>query len=67
MEIKRNKKQVRKRKFYPGYVMVDMVVDNETYWAIRNTPGVAGFLTIPFPASSRHVPRVPAGAIRARR
>ena len=44
MEIKRNKKQVRKRKFYPGYVMADMEVDNETYWAVRNTPGVAGFL-----------------------
>lgn len=44
MEIKRNKKQVRKRKFFPGYVMVDMQVDNETYWTIRNTPGVTGFL-----------------------
>jgi len=44
MEIKRNKKVVRKRKFYPGYVIVDMLIDNETYWAIRNTPGVAGFL-----------------------
>lgn len=44
MEIKRNKKQVKKRKFFPGYVMVDMSVDNETYWAIRNTPGVTGFL-----------------------
>ncbi len=44
MEIKRNKKQVKKRKFFPGYVMVDMVVDNETYWTIRNCPGVTGFL-----------------------
>ena len=44
MEIKRNKKQVKKRKFFPGYVMVDMSVDNETYWTVRNTPGVTGFL-----------------------
>lgn len=44
MEIKRNRKQVKKRKFFPGYVMVDMAVDNETYWTIRNTPGVTGFL-----------------------
>src|SRR3954462_4400502 len=44
MEIKRNKKQVKKRKFFAGYVMVDMVIDNETYWTIRNTPGVKGFL-----------------------
>src|SRR5436309_13694969 len=44
MEIKRNRKQVKKRKFFPGYVMVDMQVDNETYWTIRNTTGVTGFL-----------------------
>ncbi|OGR92510.1 MAG: transcription termination/antitermination factor NusG [Elusimicrobia bacterium RIFCSPLOWO2_01_FULL_59_12] len=51
MEIKRNRKQVKKRKFFPGYVMVDMSVDNETYWTIRNTPGVTGFLggTKPIP------------------
>jgi len=51
MEIKRNRKQVKKRKFFPGYVMVDMMVDNETYWTIRNTPGVTGFLggTQPIP------------------
>jgi transcriptional antiterminator NusG len=44
MEIKRNRKQVKKRKFFPGYVIVEMQVDNETYWTIRNTPGVTGFL-----------------------
>ena len=51
MEIKRNRKQVKKRKFFPGYVMVDMQVDNETYSTIRNTQGVTGFLggTQPIP------------------
>ena len=44
VEIKRNKRVVKKRKFFPGYVLLDMVVDNETYWLIRNTPGVTGFL-----------------------
>lgn len=44
VEIKRNKRQIKKRKFFPGYVMADMVVDNETYWMVRNTPGVTGFL-----------------------
>ncbi|HOW28436.1 MAG TPA: transcription termination/antitermination protein NusG [Elusimicrobiota bacterium] len=44
VELRRNKKQVRKRKFFPGYVLVDMDLDNETYWIIRNTPGVTGFL-----------------------
>src|ERR1051325_8584049 len=51
MEIKRNKKQVKKRKFFPGYVMVDMMVDKKTCGTIRNTPGVTGFLggTKPIP------------------
>lgn len=44
VEVKKNKRYVKKRKFFPGYIMVDMVVDNDTYWLIRNTPGVTGFL-----------------------
>jgi transcriptional antiterminator NusG len=44
VEIKRNKKHFKKRKFFPGYVFIDMAIDNETYWLIRNTAGVTGFL-----------------------
>lgn len=44
VEIKRNKKHFKKRKFFPGYVFVEMTIDNETYWLIRNTAGVTGFL-----------------------
>lgn len=44
VEVKKNKRYVKKRKFFPGYIMVDMVVDNDTYWMVRNTPGVTGFL-----------------------
>ena len=44
VEIKRNKKHIKKRKFYPGYVFIEMVIDNETYWLVRNTAGVTGFL-----------------------
>lgn len=43
-EIKQSKKRIRKRKFYPGYVFVEMAVNNTTYWLIRNTAGVTGFL-----------------------
>ena len=34
VEIRRNKKHIKKRKFYPGYVFVEMLIDNETYWLI---------------------------------
>ncbi|MEE9315549.1 MAG: transcription termination/antitermination protein NusG [bacterium] len=44
VEIRKNKKKISKRKFFPGYVIVEMVIDNETYWAVRNIPGVTGFL-----------------------
>ena len=44
VEVKRNKRYVKKRKFFPGYIMVDMIVDNDTYWVVRNTSGVTGFL-----------------------
>jgi transcriptional antiterminator NusG len=44
VEIKRNKKHFKKRKFFPGYVFANMVMDNESYWLVRNTAGVTGFL-----------------------
>ncbi len=44
VEIKRNKKNIKKRKFFPGYVFIEMVIDNESYWLVRNTAGVTGFL-----------------------
>ena len=44
VEIKRNKKHLKKRKFFPGYVFIEMDIDNETYWLVRNTAGVTGFL-----------------------
>ncbi|MDR0956887.1 MAG: transcription termination/antitermination protein NusG [Endomicrobium sp.] len=44
VEIKQNKKKIKKRKFYPGYVFVEMIINNTTYWLVRNTAGVTGFL-----------------------
>ncbi|GHT40096.1 transcription termination/antitermination protein NusG [Endomicrobiia bacterium] len=51
VEVKQNKKIIRKRKFYPGYVFVEMTINNATYWLIRNTVGVTGFLGGVKPAS----------------
>lgn len=44
VSVKNNKKKIRKKKFYPGYVFIEMVINNETYWLVRNTTGVTGFL-----------------------
>ncbi len=49
MQVKNNLKKVSKRKFFPGYVLVSMELDSNTYWAIRGVQGVSGFLGDPKP------------------
>lgn len=49
VEVKKNKKKISKRKFFPGYVLIDMIVDENTYWLIKGIPGVSGFLGEPRP------------------
>lgn len=49
IELKKNKKQIRRRKFFPGYVLVQMKPDNQICYLIRSTPGVTGFLGGPNP------------------
>lgn len=49
VQVKHNRKEVRKRKFFPGYILVDMDLNNETYWIVRNIQGVSGFLGDPRP------------------
>jgi len=50
VEVKRNKRAVKKRKFFPGYILIDMEMTNETYWMIRSIQGVTGFLGDPKPS-----------------
>ena len=49
VEVKKNKKKISKRKFFPGYILLDMRVDEETYWLVKGIPGVSGFLGEPRP------------------
>lgn len=49
VEVKQNKKVLRKRKFFPGYVLVNMDMTSESYWFIKNITGVTGFLGDPNP------------------
>ncbi|MFQ5681199.1 MAG: transcription termination/antitermination protein NusG [Candidatus Omnitrophota bacterium] len=45
-EIKRGKKKVSERKFFPGYLLVEMDLDEQTYLLIKGTPGVTGFIGV---------------------
>ena len=43
-EIKAGKKKITTRKFFPGYVLVEMELNDETWYLVKNTPGVSGFI-----------------------
>ena len=44
IELKRGQKKTSTRKFYPGYIMVQMVLNEETWHTVRNTGKVTGFV-----------------------
>lgn len=44
MEIKGGKKEVVQKKMLPGYILVQMELDDESWYVVRNTPGVTGFV-----------------------
>jgi len=43
-EVRSGKKRVSERRFFPGYILVEMELDSHTYSFIKNIPGVTGFL-----------------------
>ena len=50
IEVKNGKKKQVSKKVFPGYVIVEMVMTDDSWYVVRNTPGVTGFehhLTIP--------------------
>ena len=58
IKIKGGKREVVEDKIYPGYVLVEMIVDDASWYVVRNTPHVTGFIgagTIPTPLSKEEV------------
>lgn len=43
-EVKNGKRKISERKFFPGYLLVEMELNKKTWHLIRNTPGVTGFI-----------------------
>jgi len=61
VEYKNGKKVTVDRKKFPGYVLVRMYMDDDSWYAVRNTPNVTGFVgsgTAPSPLSRREVERI---------
>ena len=60
-ELKDGKKKVTKKKVFPGYALVDMIVNDRSWYVVRNTPGVTGFVgsgTKPIPLTEAEVKRI---------
>lgn len=43
-EVKGGKKTITTRKFYPGYILVEMALTDESWYYVKNVPGVIGFV-----------------------
>lgn len=43
--FKEGKRKAERRKLFPGYILVRMSMDDESWYAVRNTPGVTGFVS----------------------
>ena len=43
-ECKAGKKRINKRKLYPGYIVVHMLINDDTWFVVRETPGIGDFL-----------------------
>lgn len=58
VKIKNGKRKVVEEKIYPGYVLVEMIVTDDSWYVVRNTPNVTGFVgsgTTPVPVSKKEM------------
>jgi len=58
IKIKSGKRKVIEEKVYPGYVLVEMIVADDSWYVVRNTPNVTGFIgagTTPIPVSQDEI------------
>jgi len=61
VEIKNGQRKVKTKKMFPGYVIVKMIVTNESWYLVRNTQGVTGFVghgSEPVPLTNEEVTRM---------
>jgi transcriptional antiterminator NusG len=61
VELREGQRRVVERRIYPGYVLVQMILDEESWYVVRNTPGVTGFVGIgnkPTPLRQEEVDRI---------
>ena len=58
IKIKNGKRKLVEEKIYPGYVLIEMIVTDDSWYVVRNTPNVTGFVgagTVPVPVSTQEI------------
>lgn len=61
VEVKKGQKVASERKFFPGYVLIKMIMSDEAWHLIKNNPNVSGFLgsrNKPYPVTQAEVDRI---------
>jgi len=61
IEIRNGKRRTVEKRIFPGYVLVDMIVTDDSWYVVRNTPNVTGFIGFgvrPTPMSSDEIDRI---------
>lgn len=43
-EVKAGKKRISERKFFPGYILIQMELTDDSWYLVKNTPGISGFV-----------------------
>jgi transcription termination/antitermination protein NusG len=61
VEIRDGQRRTSRKRVFPGYVLVQMILDDESWYVVRNTPGITGFVgsgTDPIPLSQEEVDKI---------
>jgi transcriptional antiterminator NusG len=61
IEVKDGKRRMTQKRIFPGYILVDMIHDEQSWFVVRNTPGVTGFVGFekdPTPLSDEEVKHI---------
>jgi len=61
VEIRDGQRRTSRRRVFPGYILVQMVMDDESWYVVRNTPGVTGFVgsgSKPLPLTQEEVDKI---------
>jgi len=59
-EIRSGRKTVRDKKLYPGYIMIEMAINKDSWFLVRETPGIGDFLGLkePIPMAEHEVAKM---------